>query len=193
MTDTLRSARERMLAGETYKSGGDPELDADTLRAHLLMEQFNATGVGDGDRRAALLDDLLGAIDEGTVIRPPFHVDYGYQIEVGANCYINFGVTALDTGRITIGDNVLIGPNVMLLTPTHPLDPDLRKAKWQAAEPIAIGDNVWIGGGAIVCPGVTIGENAVIGAGSVVTRDIPPNAVAAGSPARVIRIVEAGT
>jgi maltose O-acetyltransferase len=125
------------------------------------------------------------------VIRPPLHVDYGENISIGPRTFINFHLTALDVARITIGADCQIGPNVQLLTPTHPIDPQRRRDKLEAAEPIVIGDNVWLGGGVIVCPGVTIGDNSVIGAGSVVTRDIPANVVAVGSPARVVRSIEA--
>lgn len=122
-------------------------------------------------------------------MRAPLYVDYGYNITIGPRTFVNFGAVMLDVARISIGADVQIGPNVQLLTPTHPLDAELRRAKWEAAEPITIGDNVWLGGGVIVCPGVTIGENTVVGAGAVVTRDLPPNVVAAGVPARVVRQV----
>ena len=120
-------------------------------------------------------------------IRPPLRVDYGYNLHVGAGTFANFGLVALDVAPIRIGEDVQIGPNVQLLTPTHPLDPERRRARWEAAEPITIGDNVWLGGGVIVCPGVAIGENTVVGAGTVVTRDLPANVLAVGNPARVVR------
>lgn len=120
-------------------------------------------------------------------MRPPFWVDFGENIHIGAHTFINNGLTALDVARITIGAHCQIGPNCQLLTPTHPLDPVLRRDGWEAAEPITLGDNVWLGGGVTVCPGVTIGENTVVGAGSVVTKDLPANVVAVGNPARVIR------
>ena len=121
-------------------------------------------------------------------------MDYGSQVTIGARCFVNYGLVALDVARITIGDDVQIGPNVQLLTPTHPVEPQARLEKWEAAKPIAIGNNVWLGGGAIVLPGVTIGRNAVVGAGAVVTRDVPANAVVVGNPARVVRrVAEPGT
>ncbi|MGC5164705.1 sugar O-acetyltransferase [Rhodococcus sp. DT1] len=132
---------------------------------------------------------LVGSLGEGAEVRAPLYVDYGYNITIGPRTFVNFGAVMLDVARISIGADVQIGPNVQLLTPTHPLDAELRRAKWEAAEPITIGDNVWLGGGVIVCPGVTIGENTVVGAGAVVTRDLPPNVVAAGVPARVVRQV----
>jgi maltose O-acetyltransferase len=113
--------------------------------------------------------------------------DYGYQTHVGARTFINFGVVLLDVARITIGDDVQVGPNVQFLTPTHPVEAAPRRAKLEAARPIAVGDNVWLGGGVILCPGVSIGENTVVGAGAVVTRDLPANVVAVGNPARVVR------
>jgi maltose O-acetyltransferase len=134
-----------------------------------------------------LLEELLGAIGEGTEIRPPLFVDYGAHIRIGARCFINFGLAALDVAAITIGDDVQIGPYVQLLTPTHSVEAEARRDKWEAARPITIGDNVWLGGGAIVLPGVTIGDNAMVGAGAVVTKDLPPSVVAVGYPARIIR------
>ena len=181
-----RSQRERMLAGDLYIAD-DPELAAEARRAADLMHQFNSTNPADSDTLQALLRQLLGAIGEGTFIRPPLYVDYGYQIHIGAGTFINFGAVLLDVGRITIGNDVQIGPNVQLLTPTHPIDAELRRAKYEAAEPITIADNVWLGGGVIVLPGVSIGENTVVGAGAVVTKDLPATVVAVGNPARVIR------
>jgi maltose O-acetyltransferase len=131
--------------------------------------------------------ELLGAFGTGSEIRPPFRCDYGYQTFVGARTFVNFGLVCLDVATVTIGDDVQIGPNVQLLTPTHPVEPGPRRDKWEAARPIVVGDNVWLGGGVIVCPGVTIGANTVVGAGAVVTRDLPANVVAVGNPARVIR------
>ncbi|MGW6497598.1 sugar O-acetyltransferase [Nonomuraea angiospora] len=187
-----RPMRERMLAGDLYIAD-DPELAEHMLRAADLMEAFNATPARDPRERRRLLTELLGAIGEGTEIRPPLRVDYGSHLRIGARTFANFGLVALDVAPIVIGDDVQIGSYVQLMTPTHPLDPELRRAKWEAAEPITIGDNVWLGSGAIVLGGVTIGENTVVGAGAVVTRDLPANVVAVGNPARVIRTIEPGT
>jgi maltose O-acetyltransferase len=181
-----RSQRERMLAGDLYVALDD-QLIEEAARARRLQEEFNRTEADDEAGRRRILGELLAELGEDTEVRPPFSCDYGYQIRIGTRSFVNFGLVALDVGRITIGDDVQIGPNVQLLTPTHPLDPQLRRDKWEAAEPIAIGDNVWLGGGVIVLPGVTIGENTVVGAGSVVTKDLPANVVAVGNPARVIR------
>ncbi|WP_240619667.1 sugar O-acetyltransferase [Blastococcus sp. TF02-8] len=187
--DDDRSMRERMLAGDLYLAD-DPEIAEQSARALDLADAYNATSARQGPLRRRLLEELLGAIGEGTEIRPPLRVDYGSNIRIGARCFANFGLVALDVAAITIGDDVQIGPNVQLLTPTHPLEPGPRRDKWEAAQPITIGDNVWLGGGAIVLPGVTIGENTVVGAGAVVTRDLPADVVAVGNPARVVRTLE---
>jgi maltose O-acetyltransferase len=181
-----RSMRERMLAGDLYIAD-DARLAADSLRAMRLLEQFNRSAADAPEERQRLLCELLGTLGEGAVVRPPFYCDYGYQTHLGARSFANFGLVALDVARITIGEDVQIGPNVQLLTPTHPIEAELRRAKWEAAKPITIGNNVWLGGGVIVCPGVTIGDNTVVGAGAVVVKDLPARVVAVGNPARVIR------
>jgi maltose O-acetyltransferase len=181
-----RTMRERMLAGDPYIAD-DPDLAEASAAALDLTAAYNATTVRQAPLRRQLLEQLLGSVGEGTEIRPPLHVDYGAHIRIGARCFANFGLVALDVAAVTIGDDVQIGPNVQLLTPTHPVDPEPRRQKWEAAQPITIGDNVWLGGGVIVLPGVTIGDNTVVGAGSVVTRDLPADVVAVGNPARVVR------
>ncbi|MGW8374161.1 sugar O-acetyltransferase [Streptomyces sp. ODS28] len=175
-----------MLAGEPYIAD-DPELAADELRAEKLYSQFNAAAPEDRELRDRLLRELLGGVGEDVVVRAPLYADYGYQVFIGPRTFVNWGVMLADVARITIGADVQIGPNVQLLTPTHPVEPGPRRAKWESAEPITLGDNVWLGGGVIVCPGVTIGENTVVGAGSVVPRDLPPDVVAVGNPARIVR------
>jgi maltose O-acetyltransferase len=181
-----RSQRERMLAGDPYIAD-DPELSADNLRATRLMEELNGSAGDNPAERRRILTQLLGAFGQDAQLRPPLYCDYGYQIRVGARTFINFGLVALDVATISIGQDVQIGPNVQLLTPTHPVQAGARRAKWEAAKAITIADNVWLGGGVIVLPGVSIGENTVVGAGAVVTRDLPANAVAVGNPARVAR------
>ena len=181
-----RSMRGRMLAGDMYIAD-DPELARESERALRLMHRLNTMDPTDGAARRAVLTELLGAFGEDSEIRPPFRCDYGSQTFVGARTFANFGLMILDVATVTIGDDVQIGPNVQLLTPIHPIEPGPRRDKWEAAKPIAIGDNVWLGGGVIVCPGVTIGENTVVGAGGVVTKNLPPNVLAVGNPARVIR------
>jgi len=184
-----RSMRERMLAGDLYLAGGE-ELGELSRAALELMAAYNATTVRQVDERRRLLGQLLKSVGEGTDIRPPLYVDYGAHITVGAETFINFGLVALDVATISIGDDVQMGPNVQLLTPTHPIEAELRRDKWEAAKPIVVGNNVWLGGGVIVLGGVTIGENTVVGAGSVVTRNLPANVVAVGNPARVIRVLD---
>ncbi|KGN31651.1 maltose O-acetyltransferase [Knoellia sinensis KCTC 19936] len=183
---TEKTMRERMLAGELYIAD-DPVLAEESQRAQRLTHQINTMDPNDHDGRRDLLVELLGAFGEGSEIRPPLQCDYGCQTTIGARSFVNWGVIFLDVATVTIGDDVQIGPNVQFLTATHPLEPDPRRDKWEAAEPIVIGDNVWLGGGVIVCPGVTIGADTVVGAGSVVTRDLPSGVVAVGSPAKVIR------
>lgn len=184
-----RSMAQRMRDGDWYRAD-DPEITEAAHRGIELAEAYNATSSRQGALRDELLRRLLGAVGEGTAVRPPLHVDYGTNLRMGARCFANFGLTALDVAAITIGDDVQIGPHVQLLTPTHPLDPELRRAGWEAAAPITIGDCVWLGGGVVVCPGVTIGSGTVVGAGSVVTRDLPPRVLAVGSPARVVRSLD---
>lgn len=180
-----RTMRDVELAGELYIAD-DPQLAEDSDRAQRLSHECSMDPT-DHDGRRRVLTELLGAFGEGSEIRPPFRCDYGYQTTFGARSFANWGLVTLDVSRVTIGDDVQIGPNVRLLTATHPIDPGPRRDKWEAAEPITIRDNVWLGGGVIVCPGATIGENTVVGAGSVVTQDLPANVVAVGSPARVVR------
>ncbi|SCL65597.1 maltose O-acetyltransferase [Micromonospora eburnea] len=181
-----------MLAGELYLAD-DPEIVADLDRAARLTERFNAVPADDPEGQLAALRELLGSLGEGSWVRPPFHCDYGWQTHLGPRCFVNFNAVFLDVARITIGADVQIGPNVQLLTATHPLDPAARRAKWEAAKPITIGDNAWLGGGAIVLAGVTIGENTVVGAGAVVTKDLPANVVAVGNPARPVRDLKQAT
>jgi maltose O-acetyltransferase len=181
-----RSQKERMLAGDYYLADDEQLRDA-SRRAYLLTRRFESAYAADFAQSREVLAELFGGVGIDVHIKPPLFVDYGFNITIGARCFVNYGLVALDVARITIGNDVQIGPNVQLLTPTHPLDPALRLAKYEAAKPIVIGDNVWLGGGAIVLAGVTIGDDSVIGAGAVVTRDVPANVVAVGNPARVIR------
>jgi maltose O-acetyltransferase len=182
----MGSMKERMLRGDLYR-GGDPGLAADALRGAELTERYNATPWDRQELRDRLLRELLGEVGEGVVIRPTFRCDYGKYISIGAGTFVNFDCVMLDVAPIRIGAACQLATRVQLLTPTHPIDPEPRRAGWEAAEPITIGDNVWLGGGAIVCPGVTIGDDTVVGAGAVVTRDLPAGVVAVGTPARVLR------
>ncbi|MCH3975138.1 MAG: sugar O-acetyltransferase [Bifidobacterium tibiigranuli] len=181
-----RSNRERMLAGDLYIAE-DPDNARLSRRATQLSDLYHRAYVTNEDESRHFLEELIGNLGEGAYVKPPLFVDYGENITIGARTFINFNLAALDVAAITIGEDCQIGPNVQLLTPLHPIDPEPRRDKLEAAKPIVIGDNVWLGGGVIVCPGVSIGENSVIGAGSVVAKDIPANVVAVGNPARVIR------
>ncbi|MBS2534925.1 sugar O-acetyltransferase [Catenulispora sp. NF23] len=181
-----RSNRERMLAGDWYIAD-DPDSGELYKRAVRLQAQYAAAYAEDPDAARPLLEELVGHLGEQAHIRPPLYVDYGAHLTVGARTFINYNLTALDAAPIVIGEDCQIGPNVQLLTPVHPLEPQPRKDRLESARPITIGDNVWLGGGAIICPGVRIGDDSVIGAGSVVTRDVPARRLAVGSPARVIR------
>ncbi|BDZ64432.1 sugar O-acetyltransferase [Agromyces mangrovi Wang et al. 2018] len=181
-----RTNRERMLAGDLYIAD-DPESLRIMHRAMTLTRDYAAALVDDIDSARSILSDLLGSVGDDVFVRPPLHVDFGENIHLGDRVSINFNLTALDVADIRIGDDVLIGPNVQLLTATHPVDPRPRRDKLESAKPITIHENVWIGGGAIIGPGVTIGENSVIGAGAVVLKDVPANVIAAGNPARILR------
>jgi maltose O-acetyltransferase len=180
------SQKARMLRGDLYKAN-DPELRVDHERCRLLIEAFNATSVVDGEARRALLRALFGAVGEEVEVKPPFQCDYGFNLSCGDRTFVNYGGVFLDVARISIGADVQIGTSVQLLTATHPLDAEARRQGWESGSPITVGDRVWLGGGVIVCPGVTIGENAVVGAGSLVAADLPPSVLAVGNPARIVR------
>jgi maltose O-acetyltransferase len=181
-----KSMRERILSGETYRPD-DPEVAADMRRARSAAFRINQTDPMDIDSIRAQFTELLGEYGEDADIRPPFQCDLGHQIRFGARSFANFNLVVLDVAPVTVGEDVQIGPNVQLLTAIHPLEAEPRRDKWESAEPIVIGDNVWLGGGVIVLPGVTIGADTVVGAGSVVTKDLPAGVLAVGSPARVVR------
>jgi len=181
-----RTPKERMLAGQQYLAD-DPELIADALRARRLTTAYNATAPEDQAERDRILVELLGQVGDDVHLRPPINVDYGTFLSIGSGTFANFGLVVLDVNPVTIGRDCQIGPNVQLLTALHPVDPEARRAKWESGKPVTIGDNVWLGGGVIVCPGVTIGDDTVVGAGAVVTTDLPAGVVAVGNPARVVR------
>ena len=177
--------REKMLLGEQFEML-DPQLSEDRRRAAALLGRLNALSMDASGYRDTLGELLPHASDE-CLIRPPFYCDYGYSLFIGRGVFINFNCVMLDGAPIRIGDHVLIGPAVQIYTFTHPMDFEQRRRPVESCRPVAIGDDCWIGGGAILCPGVRIGNGAIIGAGSVVTRDIPANSVAVGNPARVTR------
>jgi maltose O-acetyltransferase len=178
--------KERMLRGELYRFD-DRELEADHARAQELLERYNATRHAEQELRDRLLRELLGDVGDGVIVRPTFRCDYGSHIAIGAGTFVNFDCVMLDGAPIRIGAACQIATRVQLLTATHPIDPEPRRLGWELVAPITLEDNVWLGGGAIVCPGVTIGENTVVGAGAVVTRDLPAGVVAIGAPARAVR------
>ena len=178
--------KDRILRGELYL-GTDEDLAADYTRAQLILERYNASTFAEQDLRDRLLRELLGACGDGVHVRPPFRLEYGLRVSIGAGTFLNYDCLMLDVAPITIGEACQIATRVQFLTATHPVDPEPRRIGWESGEPIALGDNVWLGGGVVVCPGVTIGDDTVVGAGAVVTRSLPAGVVAAGVPARVIR------
>jgi maltose O-acetyltransferase len=182
----MRSEREKMLAGELYVAA-DAELTRMRNRARRLMRAFNNSTEEELELRGELLRELLGSVGQGSYIEPPFFCDYGSHIHIGDAFYMNFGGVILDCAEVRIGNQVMCGPNVQIYAATHPVDAAERCKGPELARPITIGNRVWIGGGAIILPGVTIGDDTVIGAGSVVTKDIPPRVSAAGNPCRVLR------
>ncbi len=177
--------RERMLRGELYIAT-DAESQAEFARVQELLARFNRSAPGAWEERDALLRQTLRHVGEDVVVRAPYFCEYG-AISIGDGTFINVDAVMLDVAPITIGAACQIATRVQLLTATHPIDPEPRRIGWEYAEPIAIADNVWLGGGVIVCPGVTIGQDTVVGAGAVVTKDLPAGVVAAGVPARVLR------
>jgi maltose O-acetyltransferase len=179
----MSEMKERMLRGELYRV--DDELRADHARAQALVERFNTT------QDHAILRELLRHVGDGVLLRPPFRCDYGTQISIGAGTFVNFDCVMIDVAPIRIGEDCQIATRVQLLTATHPIEPGPRREGWESGEPITIGDNVWLGGGAVVCPGVSIGDDTVVGAGAVVTSDLPSGVMAFGVPARVQRTIGA--
>jgi maltose O-acetyltransferase len=182
----MATQKELMLRGEPYLAD-DPQLVAERLRCRLALERLNSATAADPGAIGAILRELLGAFGEGAYVQPPLWCDYGSSISIGARSFLNFGTVILDCAAVTIGEDVQIATGVQLLTATHPLDATARRERWESALPISIGDGAWLGGGVIVCPGVSIGAEAVVGAGSVVTRDIPAGWLAVGNPCRPLR------
>lgn len=189
----MTSERSKMLAGDLYDAS-DPELFAGRRRARKLLRQLNAGADeddGSAEARRELYKTLFGAVGHDVVIEPPFYCDYGINIYLGDRVFFNFNCVVLDPAEVRIGNNVLFGPGAHIYTATHPLDAGVRRTGLESARPVHVGSDVWVGGGAIICPGVRIGDGAVIGAGSVVTKDVPPGVLAAGNPCRVIREIAA--
>jgi maltose O-acetyltransferase len=179
----MPTEKQKMLAGDLYHAG-DAELARDRSAAAAWMVRYNASLALPSAERRALLRELLGHVGDGAAIRPPFHCDYGYNTRLGTDVFFNFNCVILDVVGVKIGDGTQIGPLVQLLTADHPRDPAERKSGAEFGRPIVIGRNVWIGGGAIILPGVTVGDDAVIGAGAVVTRNVPSGVTVVGNPAR---------
>ncbi|MBJ7880334.1 sugar O-acetyltransferase [Gelidibacter salicanalis] len=184
----MKSEKEKMIAGEIY-APADPQLIADRRRSRLLFGTYNQSHPDEIEHRKAVLEELFESPTENLYIEPPFYCDYGYNIQLGANVYMNFNCCILDVSLVTIGDNTMLGPNVQIYTATHPLEYKARNSGVEYAKPIVIGQNVWIGGNATICPGVTLGNNVVVGAGSVVTKCFPDDVVVAGNPAKIIKTI----
>lgn len=181
-----KTEKQKMLAGELYLAS-DPELAQERSRARQLTRLYNQTTDEDVQRRAEILNRLLGRAGEGVWIEPPFYCDYGSNIILGDGVYMNFGCVILDCNTVHIGEHTFLGPYVQIYSAYHPTDAALRTSGPELAAPVRVGARVWIGGGTIICPGVTIGDNTTIGAGSVVVKDIPSNVLAVGNPCRVVR------
>lgn len=179
----MLSEKQKMIAGEFYLPG-DAELGADRARSQALQRRYNATIVSDDAARGPILSEWLGSLGEDCALRAPFYVDYGYNIHLGCRVFFNYGCVLLDVCGIHIGDDTQVGPMVQILTADHPRDATTRAKGLEFGRPIRIGRNVWIGGGALILPGVRVGDDAVIGAGAVVTRDVAPGVTVAGNPAR---------
>jgi maltose O-acetyltransferase len=184
----LRSEKEKMLSGELYDPL-DPQLSDERRRAKLLCQSLNETRDDAQEERARLIKELIPASGQGICIEPPFYCDYGSNITLGEKVFFNFNCVILDVAPVVIGSNVLFGPAVQIYAATHPLRASERRTGLESGKMIEIGDDVWVGGGAIICPGVRIGARSVIGAGSVVTRDIPEGVLAVGNPCRVLLAV----
>ncbi|WP_283401796.1 maltose acetyltransferase domain-containing protein [Halorubrum sp. DM2] len=180
--------KERMLAGEAYDPT-DPELAADRRRASDRCRRYNATAATEVDRRERLLSELFGEVRGDAVVEPPFRCDYGYNVGVGDGFFANYGCVFLDAAPIAFGENCLLGPGVHVYTPTHPIDPDERATGEEFGEPVTVGDDVWVGGRAVITPGVEVGDGAVVAAGAVVVDDVPARTVVSGNPAEEIRRV----
>lgn len=182
----MKTEKEKMLNGELYDPL-DKQLSDERMLARLLLNDLNNTREDESERRSGILKSLIPNAGEGFWLQPPFFCDYGTNITTGAKVFFNFNCVVLDVMKVEIGSRTLFGPNVQIYTATHPMSYEIRAVGLEFAKPVVIGEDVWVGGSAVICPGVTIGDRAIIGAGSVVTKNIPPDVLAAGNPCRVIR------
>lgn len=185
----MNTEKEKMLAGEMYNPA-DPELVKERENARRLVRIYNQTLETEGDKRTKLLKELLGSTGENVYMEPTIRFDYGYNTLVGENFYANFDCVILDVCEVRIGDNCMLAPGVHIYTATHPLNPTERNAGKEYAKPVTIGNNVWIGGRAVINPGVKVGNNVVIASGAIVTKDVPDNVVVGGNPAKIIKQME---
>ncbi|MCG7376432.1 sugar O-acetyltransferase [Paenibacillus sp. ACRSA] len=189
MESISKTEKQKMLDGELYNAA-DPQLSQEREQIRRMTRLYNQTTESDGEIRVKMLKEMLGSTGDFLYMEPNIHFDYGYNIHVGNHFYTNFNCTILDVCEVRIGDHCLMGPDVHIYTATHPLDPVQRAAGPEYGKPVTIGNNVWIGGRAIINPGVNIGHNVVIASGAVVTKDVPDNVVVGGNPARIIKEIE---
>jgi len=180
-----RTEKQKMVAGDLY-SAADSELQAEAQATGTWLAEYNGAAGLSPEVRHRLLEKRLGFIGQGVVVRPPFYCDYGFNIRIGRSAFLNFNCVILDICEVKIGEGTQIGPGVQIYAADHPRDPAQRRAGLELGRPVHIGENVWIGGGAIILPGVTIGQDAIVGAGAVVTRDVPSSATVVGNPARQV-------
>jgi len=185
----MKTEKQKMLAGELYNAL-DKELTQDRIKARLLLKELNDSREDEGRKRKDILKKLIPNKGKNVYIQPPFYCDYGYNMVLGSNIYFNFNCVVLDVAQVKIGSRTMFGPNVQLYTATHPMNAKARASLLESAKPISIGEDVWIGGNAVVNPGVSIGDRTVIGAGSIVTKNLPSDVFAAGNPCKVIRSIE---
>ncbi|MFC6865035.1 sugar O-acetyltransferase [Halomicroarcula sp. GCM10025817] len=182
----MPSEKAKMLDGDLYDPS-DAQLVAERRAARELTQQYNGTGHDETARRREILDDLFGSVGGEITVEPPFRCDYGYNVHVGDSFYANFGCVVLDVCRVEFGDRCMLGPGVHVYTATHPLDADERAAGAEYGKPVTVGDDVWLGGKAVLNPGVTVGDGSVVGSGAVVTEDVPAGVVVQGNPASIVK------
>ena len=185
----MKTEKEKMISGELYDAL-DEQLSLERTKARLLLNKLNFASADDSKTMIAILKELIPNAGKDLWIQPPFYCDYGYNIDVGDKVFFNFNCVVLDVMKVSIGSRTLFGPNVQIYTATHPINSHQRATGLEYAKPIVIGEDVWVGGSVVICPGVTIGSRSVIGAGSVVTKDIAGDVFAAGNPCKIIRTID---